>query len=839
MYHTVQMAPVPYLINDEVNGRGLNQFQYDVEGDHYYWHYQNDVPSCLNGDCHTCDLSGAKVKLRFAGMRICLNGLIGPDQGVACFYIDEKLVEQKDLYHPRTQCTEIFHADGLSEGEHLLTVMVSGEKNELSSRCGVTIDCAYVWQTCAAVDYPLDEVVQRGDAALVKDGVMAIPANQAVRLRARGMAFLPLCLEERRVRISSDDVWMKPMTDGWFAAEDASQRHHNLCLFASEAASMSGIRALCALEVTDYRAILRQTAGIRVCYEGAWGRQPGAADAANGNAYETQDADALALIVFEGSQLTVYGQWTGEIYALLDGERLEDLQFRPVEGVLLRTSFLASGEHELVLKKRGAGMLRMEGFSLARFMPAKGAVIMDVAKTFQTIQGFGASSGWTIEPVCSTWREENKERLADLLYDRQKGIGLNCFRFDLGAGSRISDTERICGADLWRATEVFKAGEDQPYDFSRQEGQTWMMQAAKKRGADLFFAYIHSAPFWMNKNGHTQCDPDTGSTNLMSGYEDRLVAFLLDVVEHFRLEKGLPFDYLSPINEPGWSWEYPGVHEEGCRMSKHDILSLLRSAARMIKQRHVPIKLLAPEMETVQALEEILPFLKEDSQVWEGMGGDVSAHSYFSDMFDRTGVNTRISLAQALLKSGAERYWQTEYCLMGTGRGEGRDLGMTPALWIAQTIHYDLTLLNACSWQWWLSLSPGDFTWKDGLVYSDWRKPGDEENVQASKMLWALGHFSRFIKRGDQRVECSVDAGEDLLASAYINVQGDRRTLVLLNLSGVEQVLKIPQAQQTEIYLTDEHEGVDILRKDELLLSKTMLAIPPQCILTVQLLGDM
>jgi hypothetical protein len=172
---------------------------------------------------------------------------------------------------------------------------------------------------------------------------------------------------------------------------------------------------------------------------------------------------------------------------------------------------------------------------------------------------------------------------------------------------------------------------------------------------------------------------------------------------------------------------------------------------------------------------------------------------------------------------------------MGTGRGEGRDMGMTPALWIAQTIHYDLTILNACSWQWWLSLSPGDFVWKDGLVYSDWKEPGDEENVIPSKMLWALGQYSRFIRRGALRITCRATIPDDLLCSAYWDDSQGNSILVMVNLSSYERIVQIAGLDGAHTYLTDDFSGNDIRQMDMLIVSPDQLRLPARAVMTVVL----
>ncbi|HEY9534364.1 MAG TPA: glycoside hydrolase, partial [Mucilaginibacter sp.] len=82
--------------------------------------------------------------------------------------------------------------------------------------------------------------------------------------------------------------------------------------------------------------------------------------------------------------------------------------------------------------------------------------------------------------------------------------------------------------------------------------------------------------------------------------------------------------------------------------------------------------------------------------------------------------------------------------------------------------HTDLTVANASAWQWWTAISAYDY--KDGLIYIDKNKT--DGNFYTSKMLWALGNYSRFIKPGAKRIDVSVsqvDLKAPLLISAYKN----------------------------------------------------------------------
>jgi hypothetical protein len=107
---------------------------------------------------------------------------------------------------------------------------------------------------------------------------------------------------------------------------------------------------------------------------------------------------------------------------------------------------------------------------------------------------------------------------------------------------------------------------------------------------------------------------------------------------------------------------------------------------------------------------------------------------------------------------------------------------MEPALQVARTIHFDLTEADAAAWQWWTAVSKVDY--KDGLVYTDYTQPGDDQNILTSKILWSLGNYSKFIRPGAVRIALSglsQEAGSELLGSAYVHEEEQSMTAVLVN----------------------------------------------------------
>ena len=449
---------------------------------------------------------------------------------------------------------------------------------------------------------------------------------------------------------------------------------------------------------------------------------------------------------------------------------------------------------------------------------AVAVIQMDGAVRYQTMDNFGASDAWSMDPLGTHWTEENKERVADLLFSQDKGIGLSAWRFNIGAGS--TETDQAIIPDPWRRAEAFKMTEDAEYDWSKQAGQQWFLQAARERGVDTLIAFVNSPPVWMTKNGHGQPDESVGSTNLKDGYEQAFAEYLTDVLAYFD-SQGLAFDYISPINEPTWDWNR--AHQEGNRYNNEDLKRVILALHRQLQKSGLDAQISAPDGVEIHALlddeyyrrfsggehytgganglglgsyREYIKELLGDPELKEAVGNKIASHSYWSDYSrpgdDRLG-ELRELLAENLKAYDPEaKYWVTEYCILGED-GPGRDLGMDSALRMARTIHFDLTLSHAAAWQWWTAVSKVDY--KDGLVYTDFQEPGDEQNILTSKLLWTLGNYSKFIRPGAVRIALAGleedTHGSGLLGSAYIHEEDRTVTAVFINDSDEEQQVNL------------------------------------------------
>ena len=493
---------------------------------------------------------------------------------------------------------------------------------------------------------------------------------------------------------------------------------------------------------------------------------------------------------------------------------------------------------------------------------------VDPQVAYQVIDGFGASDAWRCQFVGKNWPLAKRERIADLLFSRAvdsqgnpKGIGLSIWRFYLSAGT-AEQGEDSGIANPWRRGECF-LNPDGSYDWTKQAGQQWFLQAARGRGVEKLLAFPNSPPVHLTRNGKGYAPKGQTGLNLRPGKLDDYARFLVDVVEHFEKE-GLHFDYLSPFNEPQWNWDGPG--QEGTPALNVELSALTRRLSAELSRRKLSTQLVIGEAGTLGHIAKVMNNDGRDNQAQfffhptsPGYVGHlpnvapiISAHSYHSVWPLDKQVEYRRMLHEALTTANPELgYWMSEYCILQRNAeirgGARRDLGINTALYVARIIHHDLTIAQAKSWQWWTAVSQVDF--KDGLVYLDDGSEGDsgqmgghvpslmrDGEIRESKLLWTLGNYARFIRPGMVRVKCEVDPPQSyedgLLASAYRDASGEI-LLVLANLSAEERRCDLSPAGTVDVYTTS---ALKNLARSE--LQAADIAIPARAVSTVCLRRD-
>lgn len=410
--------------------------------------------------------------------------------------------------------------------------------------------------------------------------------------------------------------------------------------------------------------------------------------------------------------------------------------------------------------------------------------------SYQEMEHFGASDAWSGQFV-GLWPDAKRNAIAELLFSQEnddkgnpKGIGLSLWRFNIGAGS-AQQGEQSGISDEWRRAESFMEP-DGSYNWNRQKGQVWLAKAAKDFGVKNLLVFPNSPPVNMTKNG--KAFATDGSSNLSEENFEAYSEYLAKVIQG--LEKmGLDVNYVSPVNEPQWDWSDGG--QEGTPFWNNEISGIVKYLDLSLSNYQIDTKIDFAEAGKINYLyeqadkqgrgEQVRDFFIPESSNYLGdlshVSKNISAHSYFTTSPYESAVNMRQTLASEISSIPGLGYWMSEYCILGDNEGEingsGRDLGIDPAIYMARVIHNDLTVANASAWHWWLAVSP--YNYKDGLIYIDKNK--EDGKYEESKMLWALGNYSRFIRPGYRRISVETDTNKaispDLLVSAYISPESD------------------------------------------------------------------
>ena len=474
---------------------------------------------------------------------------------------------------------------------------------------------------------------------------------------------------------------------------------------------------------------------------------------------------------------------------------------------------MAMGEALMIRRRLAALLLALGALAPAAPAPSQTVeVVLHPERERQTIRGFGASDAWSLQFVGRDWPVAKRERIADLLFGTASrpdgspvGIGLSEWRFNVGAGSAAQGAESGI-RDAWRRAESF-LGPDGSHDWERHAGQRWFLRAARERGVERFTAFVNSPPIALTRNGRAFSSGGDSANLAPERYAD-FARFLRDVVVRLEGSEGVRFEHVSPVNEPQWDWK---GGQEGSPWMNGEIRALAQVLGSTFRDAGLSTRIELAEAGKLNYLyeeadkpgrgDQVAAFFGRASPFYLGgvpnVARSIAAHSYWTTHPGSSLVEVRTRLRERVraVDPGLELR-MTEYCLLENNpevRGNGRDLGIDPALYLARVVHADLTVAEASSWSWWLAVSPYDY--KDGLVYID-RDMRDGE-VYESKMLWALGHFSRFVRPGMKRIEVDApgagapDLSSGVLVSAYRDAGRGGVVAVLVNQERAEARVRL------------------------------------------------
>lgn len=476
--------------------------------------------------------------------------------------------------------------------------------------------------------------------------------------------------------------------------------------------------------------------------------------------------------------------------------------------------------------------------------------VIDVNTNYQVMNGFGASACWWSQDV-GAW--DNADEIMQALYDFDKGIGLNIYRYNLGAGSK-NDTHILTEN---RRTECF-LNADGTYNFNNDKNAQACLELAKKyAGKDMRLTlFCNSAPVYLTKNGASYCTPyknedEPWISNLDKSKYPDFADFCYNSAEYF-VNKGYRVTSVSPINEPQYNWaawynddNTYSVNQEGCYYSKYEARDLLKTFVKKFKGSDLDKKGVKVSMFESGSMEGDDSSCAAYMDCILGRGPkyvfknaklrkyfkEVSMHSYWSGADTKKNVENYISDKYSKYSVAA-----TEYCQMTDDKNTGvydliakekngtNGTSIKYGVAMANTIVDDLTIMNVNEWDWWTACSYGTYT--DGLIYLD---EDNHENLDFSKRYYCLGNFSKFIKEGAVRVACSSGV-KNVRSVAFVN-EDNTVVTVYVNNNDKKSYTTIDCEGDYAVYTTDRDN--DIAKTDFGKAKKVKVSLPASSVVTV------
>lgn len=383
--------------------------------------------------------------------------------------------------------------------------------------------------------------------------------------------------------------------------------------------------------------------------------------------------------------------------------------------------------------------------------------------TYQTFNGFGASSAWSFRPLGRDFDEDVQNQVIDLLYG-EDGLNLEIFRYNLGGGStevenchyQEDDRKAESFFDASKYVDYSSFANEANYDFSKDADYVSMMLKAFERGNIKKLVIFSNSPHYLlTKNGLTN------GTNVLENNlkEDAYEAFSDYVLICSKNIKKMLDDrgftdveiYISPVNEPQWDWGGEGASQEGCHFDPkplakfYDVfykklntfnssnstefkMDIYESGNYKVNHKKAKNKKYFEAFSQYEYFDE----LEELSMHSYGADESIKHRKSFQKYANKINLDKKVTIS--------------EYCVMEGGVNESIDMG----IFSSKIILRDLLYMNATEWSWWLALAYGG--WEDGLVYLD----KETKEISLTYRYYMYKNIMDYIDVGDVRVKTEM-----------------------------------------------------------------------------------
>ena len=379
-------------------------------------------------------------------------------------------------------------------------------------------------------------------------------------------------------------------------------------------------------------------------------------------------------------------------------------------------------------------------FGLGRTDPAAAAtaaVAVDPAQRFQTIRGWGTALSWGANAI-GDWRDvDARTEIVELLFDRERGLGLDIARYNIGA------TEHPDHAHMRLAASIPSFWPERPgeWDLRSDSAQRWVLEQAVSRSVRTVEGFVVSPHHWWTNSGCTAGAADAGD-NLNPAHVDDFADYITEVARIFDRRWDIPFHSLSPINEPSAPWWVLNGRQEGCHYSLPAQARVLEAVSAHLERKGLADRThlqMPDEPGATAALTAVQSYGDRVSTL-----GQVSTHSYWGG--DRAGLRDYV-------RDHDLELWMSEW---GTGGEAGyQPQHISSALNLSRGLLTDLKVLQPDAWCIWNAIESVEanrdenVSW--GIIHATYT-PG-QEDFYVAKQYYGYANYVRFLRAGSIAIQ--------------------------------------------------------------------------------------
>lgn len=395
-------------------------------------------------------------------------------------------------------------------------------------------------------------------------------------------------------------------------------------------------------------------------------------------------------------------------------------------------------------------------------------ITVDASTTYQQIDGFGFSSAFQRSSQIHGkygLSPTNTSYVLDLLFSRTNGAGFSILRNGIGS----STSTRL---DFMNSIEPNPPANNNPksppvYAWDGNDtDQLWLSQQAYSYGVRTFYANAWSAPAYMksnlnDSNGGYICGTRdipslsvSGAVNQCNADWRQAFADYLAQYIKFYAASGIGISHVGFLNEPDLNQTYASQQSSGYQAA--DMMSILKPTLQ--SQGLGNVSTVCCEATGWRDSQTVLGEMQQAGNSGYESTDVFSSHGYSTDPKEPLPTDKKVWQTEWADLNGA---WRTDWDILGK-QGDG-------IMW-ANKVSDALTLSHVSGFLYWQGAENASSN--SALISIGRKYQLGADTVEVSSRLWAMAHWSRFVRPGATRVAASENTGGLLSVSAFVNSAG-------------------------------------------------------------------